>query len=287
MVDIIITDLLAATSTILNHPNCDLASNGSVQIDLLQGFGASPIYLLIDGNAAPDDPINANPYLVNNLASGEHTFTLNNGGCSISMVDTLYNIDDLELTFISETPIECPLDSNGVINFSVSWGVPPYIFEIDGVPFVGPPTAIDLKLGMHTITVTDFVGCSQSINVEITTLSTLEGLASAVDALCFDVFSTGSVTITASQGVAPFLIWEESDPGNVFPGQQHEFTDLPVGDYNFWIRDIIGCEIIVPVSISELSGIDFDLSIIQNPVCHGDSNAIVSINVVTGVQPFQ
>ena len=287
VVDIVITDQLAATSIILDHPNCDIASNGSVQIEVLQGWGASPIILLIDGNAAPDVPINPNPYIINDLASGEHTFILNNGGCSISLVDTLYNIDDLVLTYISETPIECPLDSNGIIEFSVYGGVQPYNFEIDGVPLAGPPTATDLKLGMHTIMVTDSVGCIQSLEVEVTTLSTLEGLASAVDALCFDVFSTGSVTMTATQGPSPFLIWEESDPGNVFPGQWHEFTDLPVGDYNFWISDAIGCEIIVPVSISELSGIDFDLSIIQNPVCNGDSNAIVSINVVTGVQPFQ
>ena len=287
MVDVLVSDPLEAISTLLNHPNCDLASNGSVQIEITQGWGVSPTNLLIDGIAAPDVPINTNPYVVNNLTSGAHTFILTNGACSISILDTLNNINDLELIFNSETPIECPLDSNGVIDFSVSGGVPPFIFEIDGVPFAGPPTATNLDLGMHSITVTDIVGCTQTLNAEVTTLSTLEGFASAVDALCLDDFSKGSVTIFASQGVSPFLIWEESDPVNVYSGTQHEFLDLPIGDYNFWISDAIGCEIIVPVSISELSGIDFDLSIIQDPVCHGDSNAIVSINVAVGVQPFQ
>ena len=286
VVDIGITDPLAATSSILKHPNCDLASNGSVQIEITQGWMASPISLIIDGNP-PGVLVDVNPYTVSGLVGGVHTFLLDNGVCTITLNDTLNSIDDLELKLISETPIECPLDSNGVIEFSRDGGISPYSYEIDGVPFAGPPMAIDLDLGLHIITVTDDVGCTYSLNEEVTTLSTLEGFASAVDALCFDVFSTGSVTIFATQGIAPFLIWEENDPGNAYIGGDHEFTDLPVGNYNFWISDAIGCEIIVPVSINELSGIDFDLSIINSPVCHGDSNAIVSINVTAGVQPYQ
>jgi hypothetical protein len=165
-------------------------------------------------------------------------------------------------------------------------GVPPYIFTVDGAAFPFSPAA-GLGMGEHTIVVIDNVGCKDSLTQDISTSSNLDGFTSAVPALCNDGISTGSVTVYATQGPGPFLF--RLDMGPWLPPdalQQRTFAGLLVNSYEFWIQDGNGCEIVFPITIEELSGVEFSASIVSQPLCNGSSEGVVQLNVSEGAQDF-
>lgn len=98
-----------------------------------------------------------------------------------------------------------------------------------------PPTA-NLCAGTYTYSVTDANGCTATATVNIQDYVPPVASFTTTDASCFGA-SDGSITVTASQGKAPYSY--SIDNGNSFQAQ-NSFTGLPAGTYQVVAKDDTG-----------------------------------------------
>src|SRR5204862_211501 len=84
--------------------------------------------------------------------------------------------------------------------------------------------------------------------------------------------STGSVVITPTGGVGPYIIT---------PAQ----TNLAAGSYTFTITDANNCSTTVPVTITEPAAITATTAV-KNVACNGASTGSVVITPIGGVGPY-
>lgn len=99
---------------------------------------------------------------------GIYTLTATIGNCT--------DVDEMELSLnvstpipvLNPNPVSCFGETDGfVIVESVDGGVAPYLFSIDGGPFVAQQSFLNLAPGSHTIEVEDDLGCTSTETFEI------------------------------------------------------------------------------------------------------------------------
>ncbi|RLD23849.1 MAG: hypothetical protein DRI54_06830, partial [Bacteroidetes bacterium] len=223
----------------VTQPNCDLAANGSITVDI--NDGATPISLTATGQPAVviNGPL-PKQHTFSGLSAGTYTVTASSGVCTDQITNiVLTNIDDLDLQLGVVNDVSCPLDSDGSINVIVSGGVPGYTYTLNPGAIVGGPTFNGLSPGAYIIIVEDAVGCQSSIGGSVLSASPLEGgVVSVENVLCDDGFSTGSVTVAGTAGTPPFQY--SSDNGATWQMGQ-VFNGLLAGNYIFLVKDATGC----------------------------------------------
>ncbi|RLD23397.1 MAG: hypothetical protein DRI54_07395, partial [Bacteroidetes bacterium] len=267
----------------VTQPNCDLAANGSITVDI--NDGATPITLSATGQPAVviNGPL-PKQHTFSGLLAGTYTVTASSGVCTDQIINiVLTNIDDLDLQLGPVTDVSCPLDSDGSINVIVSGGVPGYTYTLNPGAIDGGPTFNGLSPGAYIITVTDGVGCQSSVGGSILSASPLEGgVVSVGNVLCDDGVSTGSVTVSGTAGIPPF---QYSD-GGAFQ-LNPVFTGLLAGNYTFFVMDATGCVAEFPVTIGQLNAIIVTVLSIIEPTCNGFTDGAISLNTSNGVTPYE
>lgn len=129
------------------------------------------------------------------------------------------------------TPVLCNGDSNGAIDITPSGGVAPYTFE-----WSNGETSEDLAnipAGLYAVTVTDATNCFVTL---ARTLADPPALTGVITEHCNVPQNTGTLTMTASGGVQPYLIeWSTGEVGASIQGLDHE------GLVSATITDANGC----------------------------------------------
>lgn len=111
--------------------------------------------------------------------------------------------------------------------------------------------------------------------------------ASAVssDVLCYGDCS-GMITATVINGVTPYTFTLQDVGGNMlYSGNSFIMANLCAGNYTLTVRDAGNCNIIIPVTVNQPAILNPVASAIQ-PLCHGDCNGTVMVNVNGGTPPF-
>ena len=134
--------------------------------------------------------------------------------------------------------------------------------------------------GTYTVTVKDVNGCTAATTVTIKQVnSTLAATYSAPDISCGA--TTGSITVTASLGTAPYTY---SINGGAF-GNSNVFTGLAAGSYNIAVKDAAGCTIIIPVVLRQ--GNNAPLLVVNDPapVCSTTAINLTAPSITVGSDP--
>jgi hypothetical protein len=185
----------------------------------------------------------------------------------------------------AQKDILCYGDDDGEVTLTITGGTAPYTYKLDAQDYVDVPamefTIQDLAVGEHTVIVKDAKGYTHTLTVTIgQPAAPLSAEASSkTDASCNST-ATGSVTITATGGTAPYAI----------AGREGTFassvtiTGLAAGEHTFNITDKNGCPDQVTVEIGEPSKLVLEAT---NPVdaCSG-SNGAVTITASGGTAPY-
>lgn len=88
--------------------------------------------------------------------------------CQSSDVVVIYASQDIPVPTISITPISCFGENDGSISVtSVSGGLSPYLFSLNGSPFSKDGTFSRLSAGTFELTVLDAAGCENTIPINI------------------------------------------------------------------------------------------------------------------------
>lgn len=243
-------DVLAATTT-ANDVSCFGECDGSSTAFTIGG--TFPYFY------SWDDPLNQSSLSATNLCPGPYTVTITDiNGCIATAPVTIFEPTEITIDTIVINAA-CGL-CDGVISVIPDGGVPPYTY-LWGNTGETTATITNLCPGIHTVDVTDAIGCTENFDIAV---SNDGGVTSATvvttDASCFGTCD-GTATVTPDDGIPPFTyLW--------VPGGQttQSVTGLCAGDYNVQVVDSNGCIFTQLVQINEPQEIDGNFNV-NSAVC--------------------
>lgn len=245
------------------------ANEGSIQVSA--EFGLLPYTYTWSHTTG----LNANT--ATGLAPGQYTVTVTDAnGCTDQLSATIIELPPPSAV-VTSTTATCSLP-NGSAQVSVSGGTPPYQYSWSNGAS-DSPTAQNLAGGDYTVTVTDFFGCQDVQNFNV---SNVPGPAELVidfqDSRCTN--GTGSITVSPQGGTPPFgYSWSHNAALNQPTAQL-----LEAGTYSVTATDANGCEISITQVIEFLPPPNLVLVVQANSFCTDGTGLIQVATLGTG--PF-
>ena len=239
---------VTASAVVDSQPDCEGEATGSATASGSGGTGSYE-YLWSDGQVtATAAGLSAGTYLV--------TVTDANGCEAVASV-LLSDPTGITATIVSSTNLSCFGDTDGSATVEGSGGSGSYTYEWSTSPVQTGPTATGLSAGQYTVTVTEdgVPGCEAVAYIEITEPAELNGeLVSVTDESC-DGAETGSATVSANGGVAPYsYVWPASAGSQTGPTA----SNLGEGTYQVTITDNNACEATLNVTVGSAGDLQID-----------------------------
>jgi hypothetical protein len=243
---------VAATA---QNVTCGGQATGNIALNASQGV--EPYTYTWTGNPATTPALS-------NVPAGTYECTVTDAtGCVVIISNTLTELSNLAAV-ANGTDVLCNSAQTGNLEISAASGVAPYTYQWTGtsntstyVTSVGP--------GTYTCVVTDALGCTDTVTT-VLAVSDLAAAATASNPLCYGS-GTGSVTVTATGGTAPYAYdWAGSTAsGTVLSG-------LSEGSYSVVVTDAYGCSTSASASVNEPAA--WSVSAAVTPAVFGADGAI-------------
>ena len=279
-VDVVVSDVQLSTS--VTQILCGGSNDGA--IDLSISGGLTPYEISWVGpNGFESDSED-----ISDLEPGTYVaLVTDREGCTetVSVDVTEIAAMDISLTsptFIGGHNISCYLVADGQITAAVTNGTAPYTYLWNDAAAQTTQTAVNLEAGTYTVTVTDANLCTQEATITLTQPENVTGsLVSRTNVLC-NGESTGSATISAAGGNAPYTyLW------NTVPPQTGvTISNLQAGMYSATITDINGCTGSIVVEIEQPDSPISGTVSTSNVLCNSDSTGSASANITGGTAPY-
>ena len=207
-----------------------LTCNDPTATVTVSAFGGSGIYeySIDNGTTYTYSPI------FTGLVPGNYIITVKDSQSSIYTMPVM--IIPINPVFVNATITSLPnCLGYGTIAATTSGGQPPYLYSFDGGAYSHSDNYTAVA-GVHTITVLDSYGCTQTIAI------TMEESLPIVATVIVEN-QTITVIATGGNGIYEYSIdLTIFQPGNVF-------TNLPYGIHQVFVRDQYGCITVLTVSL--------------------------------------
>lgn len=176
---------------------------------------------------APDDSV------ITDLTAGNYFVgVIDAGNCATIGEFTINQPSAIEIS-AHATGISCDGTCDGVIDFNVTGGTPPYTYLFNNAA-TGLTEIIDLCPGVDTISVTDANGCSSYTYIIVPGASAIT-LDLAVGNESCDSSQDGSINLSVSGGISPYTyLWSNAQVTQDIEG-------LYGGTYIVTVTDANGC----------------------------------------------
>ncbi|MFK8006552.1 MAG: PKD domain-containing protein [Saprospiraceae bacterium] len=257
---------LLAVANVLNE-NCNMSDGAFTVIP----FGGAPPFQYDIGNGPTGNPN------FTGLSSGFYTVVVTDDfGCSSSISVVIFDAPPILAFAINIMEATCGL-SNGSFEVFVSSGLAPFSFDIGNGP-TNNNTFTSLSGGDYQVTVTDFAGCSTTINVEVgNSGSPSVSVINIVNENCGQ--EDGSFEVAASGGTPPYTY-------NIGAGNTSNpvFANLNSGIYNIILTDANNCSTSQVFMLGE-SEINLIVDEVINANC-GIANGSISVSSIGGIAPI-
>ncbi len=186
-----------------------------------------------------------NPEL-SNLTAGNYTITVTDAiNCSSISTLKVNTPPKLQLNHIEMQPITCNGMNNAELVINPIGGVTPYQFKWSAESR-NTQRLENLGAGKYSVTVIDANGCNDQDSVAIHEPSPLVIDAISTNVSCFANMD-GYVELTIEGGITPYdILWEDNIMEN-----QHYRENLGAGEYRALIKDEVGCEKEIDISINQ------------------------------------
>lgn len=251
------TCTLTATATAIDA-NCGNADGTATAVP---ANGIAPFtYLWSNGQTAAT---------ATGLAQGTYSVVVtDNQGCDVSVSNVIVNnISTLVTTIAAQAPTTCFGSADGSASISATGGTAPYTYVWTGNPST-TDMATGLSVGVHTVNVTDDAGCSNAINVTITSPTAVTANTTSVDVTC-NGGTNGSAVVNAIGGTGSYTyVWT----GNA--STTNSITNVAAGTYSVVVTDVNGCQATVTAVVVEPTAITITTtSTPESSASNGTANA--------------
>lgn len=266
---------------------CNGDCNGEIHISA--GGGNTPLTYALDTSDTPDFE-NSSDFT--GLCAGNYAVIVkDNAGC----LDTSSNVtisepSGVQINSTTYTDVTgCYGDSTGTITVSASGGTGTIEYSIDnGYNFQTNGSFDSLIAGTYHIVVRDQNNCTtigDTITISQPELLVLDSTTFQNPQGCNNE-TNGQITIYAHGGTSP--ISYSIDNGNNF-NSSNNFTNLDVGTYYPYIKDVNGCrDSAESVTLTRPPTLQIDTVVYYNvTTCNGDSTAKIQIYASSGVSPYE
>ncbi len=270
------------TQLTFTYTTVDLICNGYAngQITVTASGGTPPYEYSYDGG------INFElSNTKNGLSGGIYTVIVRDANFCTTSQDVTINEPDPIILNITPTNISCNGLSDGQINVTVTGGVSPIQYRIDGGAWQASGLFTGLTANNHLVEVMDSNGCMASSSTSISEPPAITiNSTTTVDPTCTTL---GSITVVASGGTGTLTY--TLNPGAV-NNTTGIFNDLVAGTYTVNVTDANGCGPVStgPITLNSPPMISIDnINVTHVTGCYGDNTGSIEIFASGGTPPFQ
>lgn len=272
-VPVTITQPSAINLTLSSQTNvsCFGGSNGSATVNVATGGTGSKTYVWTPGGNTS--------LTITGKTAGLYVCTATDAnGCTKSLnVNITQPSSALSGTAVTSN-VSCFGGSNGSINLTPSGGTAPYSFNWGGGITTEDRTG--LVAGTYSVIITDFNGCTTTVNATITQPNaSVSGATVVSNVSCFGG-SNGSINLTSTGGTAPYTFnWG----GGI---TSEDRTGLVAGTYSVIITDFNGCSSTVNATVTQPTAVLAGTTTITSVSCFGGSNGSINLSPSGGTSPY-
>lgn len=188
---------------------------------------------------------------------------------------------NLTIEIFEQEDVECFGEDSGYLELEASDGTAPYTYDLDGETNM---TGVfeDLTGGTYTLIVTDQLGCSTTMDIEIGEPDELEiNVLETNDTGC-SAATNGSFQLEGIGGSGSYIYTLGNEVN-----MTGLFENLAAGDYETLVEDANGCETLIVVTIGTGSGIGSAIVTQTNVDCFGNNTGEVQVEGLDGSAPYQ
>ena len=257
----------------ITDPNCDSATNGSVEIVIDPNFGTAPYQVNFNGAGL------SNQTTYSGLASGTYNYVVQDSkGCTFNGSATLTAPNAITADAVLTQPYTC-LQTASIQVQNITGGTPGYTFSIDGINFVAGDTFTGLTDGDYTINVRDASGCTfATVPVNVPALDPPTDITfNSTAANC--PAETSDVTLTVTGGSLPLTYEIIAPAADVSTNATGIFNNLAPNTYTFRVTDNKGCSYDENYTVNPVVKIDALGTLTQNVSCQGSADGAIQYNV--------
>ena len=261
--DLIFTTKAALSGTITKTDvSCFGGSNGTAEVNITGG-SAPYIYSW--------SPYGGTASKATGLTQGTYVCTITDSeSTQITRSITIAQPASVVSGTTVVTNVSCNGASNGAINLTPAGGTAPYTFNWGGGVTTEDRTA--LSAGTYTVTITDFNGCTATVDATVTQPNILSSTASQTNVSC-NGGSNGTATINVSGGT-PIYTYSWSPSG----GNGATATGLIAGTYTVTVKDANLCQITKSFIITEPAAIESPTGMSAQSFNSGDTLSVLVVN---------
>ncbi|MFH2140978.1 MAG: T9SS type A sorting domain-containing protein, partial [Bacteroidota bacterium] len=256
---------------ILTNVLCNGDCNGDISITV---SGGTPGYTY--SWVGPSGYISTNED-ISGLCAGTYDLTVTDGASTTSTASFTVT-EPLPIT-ITTTNITntCGGQCDGLVSLSASGGTP--VYQYIWYNGIQPAVVTNLCPGTYTVTVTDAVGCTNSLPVIISGFPQITGLNEVItDATCG--LSNGSIDITVSNGAPPFTyLWSNA-------ATSEDLSLISTGTYSVTVTDVNGCTYTDSFNVQNIAGPTSSITSQTNVLCNGNYDGTAVVAGSGGTTPY-
>jgi len=291
--DATVTDANGSTKTIsgiiITQPNPIIASISAQTNELCFGGNNATVTVTANGGTGTltyawnTSPVQTSP-TATGLIAGTYTVTITDTNNCIKTIPVLITQPNpITTTISSKINVDCFGNSSGSATVSANGGTGILTYSWDTNPVQTLATATGLLSGNYNVTVSDANNCSKIQSVTITEPATplSAAITNSVSVLCFGG-NTGSATVTANGGTAPYTYLWNSSPAQTLPTA----TGLEAGNYSVSVTDANGCSINKTITITEPTVLTAIITSQSNVFCAGNSSGSATAIASGGIAPY-
>lgn len=182
------------------------------------------------------------------------------------------------------TDVVCPADSNGMVVFNGASQFSPTTVSYTWSNGDMTESIDDLMQGNYTVTVSDASGCEEAFDFVV----------GGPPAFVFDTLITMPDCAGGTNGALEFTVLGGGQGPYVYNfdntgfGPGNALANLSVSVINVVIRDANGCLAEQDIAVDELElGLVNGSEVVREPVCAGDANGIITIELANGQPAYQ
>ena len=229
---------------------------------------------------------------ITGLTSGNYSVAVTDSyGCTLSKSAQIVNVDPVGLGIFTSTAPTC-LQSNGVINMTITGGTSPFYYSASTgnvlVSYSRTFSISGLSAGQYNFQVTDAGLCQMFAG---TTLETPQGITSVTvqgqNSTCSS--TNGSITINVVGGSTPYtytLISPNGNQLNVNNSQTTQiFQNLGTGTYTVGVSDNSGCSYLQETTLIAQNKFTISTNVVGTS-CNQNNGSVTITSTTGGTLPL-